>query len=519
MENSTTGVMVPVEQGAPPKAMEPAAKPAGPCVMVIFGATGDLTRRLLMPSLHNLIRQNLLPREFAVVGFALGAEDEEEFRAQISGALREQVSEGFDPQSAGWLMERLSFIPADFSSQAGYQALRKRLTEIDKAQGTGGNYLFYLATAPEFILEIARQLSIGGFLQESQSSWRRLVVEKPFGDDLKSARSLNRSLTQFLAEEQIYRIDHYLGKETVQNIMAFRFANGIFEPIWNRRYIDHIQVTVAETLGVERRGAYYEGAGALRDMVPNHIFQLISLTAMEPPISFAADPVRDEQVKVLHALQALKPEDVLTNVVRGQYGASAGGTPPMPAYRDEPMVAKDSRTETYVAMRLMIDSWRWAGVPFYLRTGKRMARRVTEITIQFRRAPFVLFRQTGVDRLTPNRLVMHIQPHEGISLCFEAKVPGPVVRLGPVDMKFNYSDYFGRSCQTGYETLLYDCMIGDSTLFRRADMVEAGWAVVEPVLEVWKNKAPEDFPNYPAGSWGPRSADLLMQRDGREWHQ
>ncbi len=516
MENSTTGVLAAVEQ---PKVPEPSIKPAGPCVMVIFGATGDLTRRLLIPSLYNLGRLKLLPQEFAVVGFAIGAKDEEEFRAQIRDALAEHIPGGLERDITDRLMERLSFIPSDFNNVAAYQTLRTRLAEIDKKLGTGGNYLFYLATAPGFILTIARQLSAAGFFQDSYPSWRRLVVEKPFGRDLETARALNRELGQLLAEKQIYRIDHYLGKETVQNIMAFRFANGIFEPIWNRRYIDHVQITVAETLGVERRGAYYERAGALRDMVPNHIMQLISLTAMEPPISFAAHPVHDEQVKVLHALQPLKPDDVLAYAVRGQYGESAKSGPYMPAYRDEPLVAKDSRTETYAAMRLMIDSWRWAGVPFYLRTGKRLPRRVTEIAIQFRRAPFVLFRQTAVDQMTPNSLIMHIQPNEGISLCFEAKIPGPMVRLGPVDMKFNYSDYFGRSCQTGYETLLYDCMIGDSTLFQRADMVEAGWSVVQPVLEVWGNKDPEDFPNYSAGSWGPRSADLLMQRDAREWRQ
>ncbi|HYK87681.1 MAG TPA: glucose-6-phosphate dehydrogenase [Acidobacteriota bacterium] len=515
MKNSATGAMAAARPGTS-KAAEPLARPAGPCVMVIFGATGDLTRRLLMPSLYNLARQQLLPREFAVLGFAVGAKDDDDFRRQIGGALQEGVSAGLERGCAEWLTERLHFIPSDFGDPAGYQALHRRLADIDKQRGTGGNYLFYLATSPAFILDIIGRLSGAGFF--SGPSWRRVVVEKPFGRDLESAGSLNRDLMKYLAEDQIYRIDHYLGKETVQNILAFRFANGIFEPIWNRRYIDHIQVTVGETLGVERRGAYYDHAGALRDMVPNHIMQLISLVAMEPPISFAADPVHDEQVKVLHAFQPLKPEDVLANTVRGQYGRPESGAF-MPAYRDEPLVAKDSRTETYVALKLMIDSWRWAGVPVYLRTGKRLAKRVTEVSVQFRRAPFVPFRQTAVEQLKPNGLVMHIQPDEGISLCFEAKIPGPIVRLGPVEMKFQYSDYFGRSCQTGYETLLYDCMIGDATLFQRADMVEAGWGVLGPVLEVWANEAPEDFPNYSSGSWGPRSADLLMQRDGREWHR
>ncbi len=488
--------------------------------MVIFGATGDLTKRLLIPSLYNLSYQKLLPDQFAILGFALGANSEDEFRQRIRDSLPEFALDGTDSKTTDWLMERLYFTPCDFDNPAGYQALQQRLADIDKKHGTQGNYLFYLATASEFFLTIARQLNRAGFFVDSGSFWRRLIVEKPFGHDLESARILNQQLMQLLSEKQIYRIDHYLGKETVQNIMAFRFANGIFEPIWNRRYIDHVQITVAETLGVERRGAYFDHAGTLRDMVPNHILQLISLTAMEPPISFAAHPVHDEQVKVLHAIQQLKPDDVLTNAVRGQYAESArGSTPLLIAYRDEPFVAKDSQTETYAAVKLMIDSWRWAGVPFYLRTGKRLARRVTEVAIQFRLAPFILFRQTGVSQLAPNGLVMHIQPDEGISLCFEAKIPGPKVRLGPVEMKFHYTDYFGKSCETGYETLLYDCMIGDATLFPRADMVEAGWSVIQPVLEVWKNTPVRDFPNYPAGSWGPTSADALMRRDGREWRR
>jgi glucose-6-phosphate 1-dehydrogenase len=495
------------------------AQPAGPCIMVIFGATGDLTKRLLVPSLYHLAGLGLLPKEFGVMGFALGANDEDEFRGNIRKSLAEHVQDDLNAELADRLLERFHFISSDFARPASYQLLRDRLGEIDKKFGTGGNYLFYLATTPSFFLDIARQLSEAGLLRGSGLGWRRLVVEKPFGRDLETARSLNRDLRQFLTEDQIYRIDHYLGKETVQNILAFRFGNGIFEPIWNRRYIDHVQVTVAETLGVERRGAYYDQAGALRDMVPNHIMQLISLTAMEPPISFEADPVHDEQVKVLHAVQALKPEYVPDHVVRGQYGQSSKGVPFMPAYRAESSVAEDSRSETFVAMKLWIDSWRWAGVPFYLRTGKRMPKRVTEIAIQFRRAPFVLFRQTAVEQLAPNELVMHIQPDEGISLRFEAKVPGPAVRLGPVDMKFEYADYFGKGCRTGYETLLYDCMVGDATLFQRADMVEAGWSIVAPVLKAWENTPPEDFPNYPAGSWGPRDADLLLQRDGRTWRR
>jgi glucose-6-phosphate 1-dehydrogenase len=322
---------------------------------------------------------------------------------------------------------------------------------------------------------------------------------------------------QVASETQIYRIDHYLGKETVQNILAFRFANGIFEPIWNRRYIDHVQVSVAETVGMEGRGSYYDRAGALRDMVPNHIMQLISLTAMEPPVSFRADAVRDEQAKILHAIQPLSPEEVLTKTVRGQYGDGEIDGHPVPGYRHEGDLPEDSKTESFVAMKLAIDNWRWADVPFYLRTGKRMAARHTQIVIQFRRAPFMLFRDTPVENLMPNQLVLQIQPEEGISLRFAAKVPGPTMRLGAVDMNFEYADYFGKQPSTGYERLLHDCMIGDQTLFQRADMVEAGWCVVSPLLDVWKALPPRNFPNYPAGTWGPKEADELVERDNRHW--
>jgi glucose-6-phosphate 1-dehydrogenase len=342
-------------------------------------------------------------------------------------------------------------------------------------------------------------------------------VEKPFGRDLDSAKALNAELKQILAEKQIYRIDHYLGKETVQNIIIFRFGNGIFEPIWNRRYIDHVQITAAETVGVEMRGGYYETAGALRDMVPNHLFQLVSLTAMEPPVSFQADAVRDEQAKALHAIQIPSPEEVLTMAVRGQYGAGKAGDQTAVSYRQEPKVAPDSTTETFAGLKLKIDNWRWADVPFYLRTGKRLAGRTTEIAIQFKRAPFHLFRGTPVESLETNRLVLHIQPEEGLSLRFGAKVPGPIMHMGPVEMKFNYVDYFGRTPSTGYERLIYDCMIGDATLFQRADMVEAGWSVITPILDVWKALPPRAFPNYAAGSWGPKEADDLLARDGRHW--
>jgi glucose-6-phosphate 1-dehydrogenase len=383
---------------------------------------------------------------------------------------------------------------------------------------TCGNYLFYLATGPDLFGEIIRHLAECGLTNENGRHWRRVVIEKPFGSDLDSARALNLQIKNLLSESQVYRIDHYLGKETVQHILVFRFANGIFEPIWNRRYVDHVQITVAETLGVERRGRYYDQTGALRDMVPSHILQLISLTAMEPPISFQADAVRDEQAKILHAIQTMSPESVLSRAVRGQYGAGFVDGQVVPAYRSEPNVAPDSNTETFVALKFSIDNWRWADVPFYVRTGKRLKSRVSEIVIQFRRAPLVLFRETPVEQLSPNLLILHIQPDEGISMKFGAKVPGPVVRLGSVDMDFNYADHFGAEPTTGYERLLYDCMIGDATLFQRADMVEAGWSVVEPVLDLWKALPPRNFPNYAAGTWGPKEADDLLIHDQRHWN-
>lgn len=398
-----------------------------------------------------------------------------------------------------------------------YLHLQEKLTEIDKTNGTEGNYFYYLATAPRFFSVAVKELGKAGLVREEEDAWRRVIIEKPFGKDLESARSLNRDISQVLQESQIYRIDHYLGKETVQNILAFRFANGIFEPVWNRRYIDHVQITVAESLGVELRGGYYEGAGALKDMLPNHIFQLITLTAMEPPVSFDANAVRDEQAKLLSAIQPMTPEEALQNAVRGQYGAGTINNEPVSGYRSEKNISPNSSTETFVALKLFIDNWRWAEVPFYLRTGKRLAERVTDIAIQFKRPPFMLFRQTPVDHLTPNRLVVRIQPDEGISLSFGAKIPGPVMGLGTVNMDFQYKDYFGNRPSTGYERLLYDCMQGDATLFRRADMTESGWAIVEPLLDVWKALPPRNFPNYRVGTWGPEEADELLARDGRHW--
>lgn len=493
-------------------------RPADPCIMVIFGAAGDLTRRKLIPALYNLAKAQLLSREFAILGVSHNKMSEDQFRQRLSDDIKQYAGTDIDPEIWKWFTQRLYYTTAEFDDKNLYSQLKTNLEKLDKDHSTHGNYFFYLATAPTFFGPIVEQLAAVGLMDEGENHhWRRVIVEKPFGHDLDSARALNQKLLSCANESQIYRIDHYLGKETVQNILAFRFANGIFEPIWNRRYIDHVQITVAETVGVEQRGSYYDTAGALRDMVPNHIMQLISLTSMEPPISFRPDAVRDEQAKILHAIQPLSSEEVLIRTVRGQYGAGVEDSHRVPGYRQEEDVPPDSRTETFVAMKLAIDNWRWADVPFYLRTGKRLAAQTTEILIQFRRAPFVLFRDTPVENLMPNQLVLHIQPQEGISLQFAAKVPGPIMRLGAVDMNFNYADYFGTQPSTGYERLLHDCMIGDATLFQRADMVEAGWCVVSPVLDVWRALPPRNFPNYPSGSWGPKDADELLERDGRHW--
>ena len=490
---------------------------AAPCVMVIFGASGDLTKRKLVPALYNLAKQNLLSREFAVIGIARADLTSEVFRERISRDLEEFATSPLEPAVWESVKQSLYYISGGISDPATYAKLQTLLAQVGKAHSTQGNCVYYLAIGPSFFGEVVQRLGEAGLMQEDENHWRRVVIEKPFGRDLESARRLNDDLRAVVKERQIYRIDHYLGKETVQNILVFRFGNGIFEPIWNRRYIDHIQITAAESVGVEKRGEYYDTAGSLRDMVPNHLFQLLTLTAMEPPNSFDANAVRDEQAKILNAIQPLTPEDVLTKTVRGQYGEGDVNNERVPAYRSEPFVPHDSTTDTFVALRLLIDNWRWADVPFYLRTGKRLQKRVTEIAIQFKRAPFVLFRDTPVERLTPNRLVLHIQPDEGITLRFGAKIPGPLVRLGSVNMDFVYSDYFGSTPSTGYERLLYDAMAGDATLFQRADMVEAGWRVVAPIQDVWKALPPRSFPNYAAGTWGPALADELLTRDGRKW--
>jgi len=493
-----------------------AGRQGDPCVMVVFGASGDLTKRKLIPALYNLAKDNLLSKDFALVGVARNEMTTDEFRDMINKEIGDFATTKLDPQQWEWLSKRIYYISGDFGDPVVYQNLSNLLTTLDKEHHTRGNYFFYLATSPSFFSPVIQQLGAAGLVKE-ENGWRRVIIEKPFGRDYDSAKKLNKEIRQVLDEKQIYRIDHYLGKETVQNILVFRFANGIFEPIWNRRYIDHIQITVSETVGVEQRGMYYDTAGTLRDMVPNHIFQLISLTAMEPPVSFDADVVRDEQAKILRALTPMNDEEVLSRTVRGQYGEGVVKGQKVAAYRNEPLVAPDSRTETFVAMKLFIDNWRWADVPFYLRTGKALPKRSTEIAIQFKRAPFVLFRKTAVDRLEPNRLILHLQPDEGISLSFGAKIPGPVVQIGGVNMNFNYTDYFNATPQTGYERLLYDCMLGDATLFQRSDMVETAWHVVAPIQDVWEALPPRRFPNYGAGTWGPPEADELLTKDHRHW--
>ena len=490
--------------------------PAGPCVMVIFGITGDLTKRLLFPALYYLAELKLLPEQFAVAGYAIGDLDEQGLRNKLKNDVQTAVPRA-DASLVEWLVSRVHFVCAGFDDPEGWKRLHALLTSIDDEHHTGGNYLFYLATSPDFFLDVARRVGDEGLLKQDGGQWRRMVFEKPFGRDLASARELNRDLNSFMREDQIYRIDHYLGKETVQNILVFRFANGIFEPIWNRRYIDHVQITVAETVGVERRGGYYDHTGALRDMAPNHLFQLLALTAMEPPSSFSATALHNEQVKVLEAVPPVSPLDCKYCTVRGQYVAGIIGENPVTGYRQEPLVSPVSQTETYVALKVLVDNWRWAGVPFYIRTGKRLPIRKTEIAIQFRNPPLTLFRKSRTTLPQANRLIINVQPEESIFMEFDAKVPGPVVTTQHVDMRFSYADYFGVENRTGYETLLYDAMVGDNSLFKRSDMIEAGWALVQPVLDAWSTGTARDLHFYAAGADGPDAADAMMEQDRRAW--
>ena len=493
-------------------------RPAPPCAVVIFGSAGDLTKRKLVPALYNLKAAGLLPREFAIVGVARREKTHEQFREEQTRDIREFATAPVDDALWAELRDAMYFQSGELSDPAVYTQLANLLAEIAKRHGTGGSVLFYLAVPPSLFGEVARRLGEAGLLRQDAEAWRRVIVEKPFGHDLDSARALSAELAAVLREDQIYRIDHYLGKETVQNIMVFRFVNGLFEPIWNRTYVDHVQLMVAETVGVEDRGNYYETAGVLRDMIQNHMFQLLALVAMEPPISFAADAVRDEKVKVLQAIRPMSPEEILDRTVRGQYGDGVIGEQPVPAYRREAKVSPTSSTETYAALKLYVENWRWAGVPFYLRSGKRLARRRTEIVVEFRRPPLLLLEAATVADIDPNRLVLHIQPEEGIELQVKAKRPGPKVRIETVKLDFSYKDFGQTSAATGYERLLYDCMIGDSTLFHRTDMVDAAWRIATPILEAWRYLVPPDFPNYPAGSWGPAAANELIEQDGRRWY-
>ena len=491
-------------------------KKPDPCSFVIFGVTGDLTHRLVIPALYNLAAGNLLPDKFCVVGVARKGMSSDDLIDGLMKGLRQYATRPVDETIAKRLFECVTAIEADPSDPASFDAMRDRLDKLEAKRETGGNRLFYLATPPSAFLPISRELGRTGMMAEN-GSWRRLVIEKPFGTDLASAKMLNAELFKLMDEHQIYRIDHYLGKETVQNILVLRFANGMFEPIWNRNHIDHIQITVDEKLGVGHRGSFYDATGALRDMVPNHLFQLMSLVAMEPPARFDAHAVRSEKGEVLSSIQTQTEEEALKNSVRGQYRAGKVGDSEIPDYRATEDVKPGSTTETYAALKLTIDNWRWAGVPFYLRTGKALGQKRTEVAIKFRQAPFAMFACTSVEELSENYLVIGIEPTEGITLQFNTKVPGPTVVIEGVEMKFRYKDYFKAEPATGYETLLYDCMIGDNILFQRADSVEAGWKAVEPFLDAWKKEGTNGLETYKAGSAGPAAADELLRRDGRMW--
>jgi glucose-6-phosphate 1-dehydrogenase len=485
--------------------------------LFLFGAHGDLVKRLLMPALYNLSRDGLLDNGLHIVGVDHNQVSDADFATKLEDFIVEQArakgtkdpEKVLDPALWAKLRKRISYISGDFLDEGTYQAIAERI----QANGTG-NAVFYLATSPRFFSEVAQRLGSSGLLVEQPDAFRRVVIEKPFGHDLASAQALNACLLGVMSEKQIYRIDHYLGKETVQNILVSRFSNGIFEAFWNNHYIDHVQITAAETVGVETRGNFYDHTGALRDMVPNHLFQLLAMVAMEPPAAFGADAVRGEKAKVIGAVRPWSKADALKNSVRGQYSAGQGDKP---GYREEPKVDPQSQTETYVALKVMVDNWRWVGVPFYLRTGKRMSVRDTEIAICFKQAPYAQFRDTEVDRMRSNFLRIQIQPDEGMWFDLQAKRPGPTLQMENVEMGFAYKDFFQMQPSTGYETLIYDCLTGDQTLFQRADNIENGWRAVQPFLDAWAEGG--KIQQYAAGEDGPEAAQELLARDGRQWHR
>jgi glucose-6-phosphate 1-dehydrogenase len=490
---------------------------AEPCTVVLFGASGDLAKRKVIPAMYDLAVHNGLGPRYSIVGFARTAMSDEAFRATLGEAAKSISEVGpIDPQQWDAFASNLHYVPGDYSNPDSYTQLGKLLDELEAKKQTGKNRLFYLSTPPEVYKEIIENLGRAGLARPCESNcWVRVIIEKPFGRDLATAKELNKIVLSVFEEKQVYRIDHYLGKDTVQNLLVLRFGNGIFEPLWNRNYVDHVQITAAETLGVERRGGFYETAGALRDMIQSHVLQLTSLVAVEPPASFDATAVRNEKLKVLQSIRPFNLEMVAQAVVRGQYAPGKLGDTSVAGYRQEPGVNPASRTETFVSAKLLIDNWRWAGVPFYLRTGKRLAKRTTEILIEFRRAPHIVFREKEVE---PNRLILNIQPDEGISVSFGAKRPGTEMSIGNVTMNFSYREGFGDASRSAYATLLNDCVRGDATLFDRGDSVEAAWSLVEPILDVWSAAKSASVPQYQSGSWGPRESDVLLERDGRQWY-
>ena len=509
---ATTGINVSQEQVEANKGKESIPEP---CIVVIFGASGDLTKRKLLPALYHLEQANLLPENFAVVGVA---------RRDLSKTFAPDMKDGIlkgggveeNEEKLAKFMDRVQYFATEFDNDEGFDKLKAYLAELDGKFGTKGNRLFYLAVAPEFFADITHRLSDHGMAKGEGGSWVRVIIEKPFGTDLESAKSLNTEINKVLTEDQIFRIDHYLGKETVQNILVFRFGNGIFEPLWNRNYIDSVQITAAESIGIEGRGPFYEAAGALRDVLQNHVMEVLSFVAMEPPDNFESAAVRVEKLKVWKAIEPIPVE----NTARGQYGPGTVDGQQVKGYREEDRVSPESQTETFAAMKFEIENWRWAGVPFYIRAAKRLEKRVTEVVITFKQPPLHIFKGSGqgAQQLQPNVLTLRIQPDDGINLKFGAKIPGPTTNIAQVNMNFSYADAFGKSSANGYERLLLDAMLGDGTLFAEREGVETTWALMTPILEAWKAQK-VDFPNYAAGSWGPKEADDLLARDGRKWQE